>query len=934
MFRLKPNHAPFPPLYEHVERQLPTVKDRGWDKVGNFTLREKRDFMPQPGLQENFLRCDSNIIFLCGAATMGKCQSVDSKVLTPFGFVRMGDLKVGNIISGADGGFQTVEEIFEQPEKELYRFIMADGTSVESSEDHLWVVRESRWKMSAQYVTKTTGEIIKDFERSKQPPKTGSPRNICFPVNGPVQFNPKGRLRIHPYLLGVLIGDGCLRLTGRRVGVSTPDSEIVDTIKGLGYNIYQTKSQRKIDFFISDVQLFNDLKEYGLIGKLSYEKYIPEDYLYASMEDRLALLHGLFDTDGSCSGSNIEYSTTSEKLAEQVAFLVRSLGYVCKVRSRVTHFTYKGAKKQGRTSYRVTVSTDDRTFLFSVGRKKDAFRFNAGHRGFVPMHYLKSIEKCGTSPCRCIRVSNPDHLYITDDFIVTHNTYSMLMKFLYGIDKPGFAGRFISMRLADSKKGTSIYRDAMELLGNYSNCEVSSSDSPTFAWSKWNSAIQLIHSNFNVENPTEWDDFKELAKKNQASLIQVDEGSDMPFKMFTYWMSRNRDSSGMKPQITMSFNPEYAHWTTTLLLLGGYIDPNTYYIKPEMNGRTRYIYFEGDDVSDIIFGNTAEEVAQAAGIVLSDADRKAGLTEADMVKSFTMFTGEAADNLKLVAATGGGSIANLHATGSTQRNILKGAYFGPVNNERSSVTKQMILDLPGNPISEDEGMYATMDISGAESNSDVCQMIIWKGLRIIAIEAYKGDMKQIVYWIEGMLGKYGVPMSNFAFDATGMGFFLKSYINANPITSNKTALQEYDENGNQVVFEQYFNIRSQLLGKTRVLFETGKISTSLDLNGLYQYGKKGAMRSLRDILFDEIDLFISTTKNKRIYYLSKEEYKSRHQKNSPDLMDSICLRAFFELDARPKKQPSPEIVDDAYDDIFTPYTSYGAGRSPGIVWVG
>ena len=340
------------------------------------------------------------------------------------------------------------------------------------------------------------------------------------------------------------------------------------------------------------------------------------------------------------------------------------------------------------------------------------------------------------------------------------------------------------------------------------------------------------------------------------------------------------------------------------------------------------MYFAGDDVNDVIIGDTATEVAEAAGIVLSEADKAAGLTPEDMVKSFTMFTGEAADNRKLVAATGGGSVANLHAVGKTQRAVLKGAYFGPNNNERSSVTKQMILDLPTNPISDDENMYATMDISGAESDSDVCQMVIWKGLRIIAIEAYKGDMKQIVPWIEGMLSKYGVSMQNFAFDATGMGFFLKSYVNANPITANKTAIQELDENGNPVTFEQYFNVRSQLLGKTRVLFETGRISTSLDMNDKFAYGKKGTQRSLRDILFDEIDLFVSTTKNKRIYYLSKDEYKSRHQKNSPDLMDSICLRAFFELDARPKKQPSPEIEDDAYEEL---YNDYGAGRS--VVWV-
>lgn len=95
-------------------------------------------------------------------------------------------------------------------------------------------------------------------------------------------------------------------------------------------------------------------------------------------------------------------------------------------------------------------------------------------------------------------------------------TYSMLMKFLYGMNKPGFSGRFISMRLADSKRGTSTFRDAVELLGNYADCEVNSSDSPTFSWPKYNSAVQLIHSNFNIDNPTEWDEFRELAKKKSG----------------------------------------------------------------------------------------------------------------------------------------------------------------------------------------------------------------------------------------------------------------------------------------------------------------------------------------------------------------------------------------------------------------------------------
>jgi hypothetical protein len=244
----------------------------------------------------------------------------------------------------------------------------------------------------------------------------------------------------------------------------------------------------------------------------------------------------------------------------------------------------------------------------------------------------------------------------------------------------------------------------------------------------------------------------------------------------------------------------------------------------------------------------------------------------------------------------------------------------------------MILNLPTNPINDDENLYATLDVSAGGERSDGCPMVIWKGLRIIAVEYFKGDMKQLVGWIDMKLREYNIPYSNFCYDAAGVGYYLSSFINANPIIGNSTSKKEMDEYGNTVSIDNFFNLRSQLLGKTKVLFETGQISTSLDLNDKHPYGTKSEMRSLRDILFDEIDLFVSTTRNNRVYYLSKSEYKSSHQKNSPDLMDSISLRAFFELDARPKKQPSPEIEDDAYEGIFTNYNCHGRGRS--VVWVG
>lgn len=505
-------------------------------------------------------------------------------------------------------------------------------------------------------------------------------------------------------------------------------------------------------------------------------------------------------------------------------------------------------------------------------------------------------------------------------------TYGMFLKSLEGIDKSGYTARMISVRLQDSKKGSSIFRDAVEVCGNFAGCEYNSSDYPTFSWKRWNSNLQLIHLNFNVNNPQEWEDFQEYCKKQQSSKILVDEATDAEEKALMYLFSRNRDSSGMTPQSIWSFNPKHEHFTTRVLKDAGYLGDD-WFFKPEMNGATRYFYMLGDTFTDAIWGKTPEEVAERANIQISDGDRAAGVTIYHIVKSFTAFTGEASDNRKLIAATKGQVIGNLHAVGKTQRSILKGAYFGPVDNEELTVSRQMIHALWENPVNDDENMYATMDVSGGGEESDNCPMVIWKGLQIIAIKIFNGDPKQLVDWIDTTLREYNVPKEHFAFDATGIGYYLRSYSSGVPITANKRVLQEYDEYGNPVTLTDYYNLRSQLLGKTKVLFEKGELSCAIDKDMVLQYGKKGKTRRLIDILFDEMNVFITTTKNRKIYYRHKDEYKSKF-KASPDLMDAISYRAIFELDAREKKAPPKEIPDDAYDGLYQHY-----GRGQNVVWV-
>lgn len=828
MFELVTKDAPFPKPYPGVTRKPPTVTDKGWDKVGGYTLREKVDYMPQAGMQERVVACQSNLIFLCGESQMGKAQPYDAKVLTPDGFVRMGDIKVGDVICGSNGGTQRVLRIYEQGEKDVVRFTMRDGSSAESSLDHLWKIDCTVIQGKHISGLYTTSEIVDMFNSRSR--RKGSIRNICFPICGPVDLNPKKELKIEPYLLGVSL---------------------------------------------------RHCKE---------DKFIPEEYFYASKEERAELLCGILNIDEIPQNNyiTIDYTTSRKRLADGIRFLVNSLGYNCRVSRTINQY------------YRLYIKFGGERLL----------------------HYLESVEHVGKKNCRCLLVSNDDHLYITDDFLVTHNTYSMFLKALNGVGKQGYTGRFISVRLQDSKKGSSIFRDAVEVMGNFGGCQYSSADYPTFNWPQWNNSVQLIHSNFNVENPSEWDDFKDYAKKNQASYIGIDEATEMKsFKMFSYWFSRNRDSSGMTPCMVMSFNFEHEHFTTTMLKDAGYIGDD-WYFRPEMNGKTRYFYIKGDSEHDIIWGDSAEEVAERANISITEKEKEAGITINQIVKSFTAFTGESADNLKLISATKGQNIGNLHNTGATQRAILKCGYAGPVDNEIIEVSRNMIHQLWENPWDGDENMYALMDVSGGDTESDDCPMAIMRGNQCIALKFFRGDPKELVDFIDRTLDEYKVPVEHFAFDATGIGYYLKAYTSGFPVTANRRPIQELDSNGNQVMVDNYFNLRSQLLGKMKVMFEKGEISMAIDKNMIIPYGKKGRTRKLLDVFFDEINVFISITRNKKIYYRSKDEYKAKFH-SSPNLMDTLCLFSVFRLDARPKKQPEPEVEDDAYYGLYNTPTFNG-----------
>lgn len=532
--------------------------------------------------------------------------------------------------------------------------------------------------------------------------------------------------------------------------------------------------------------------------------------------------------------------------------------------------------------------------------------------GFTLRKYIDYMPQVGLQEDVC---SSECNLIFMCGQGTAGKTFALYFKALGGMDKYGFTARIISYQSKDNKKGSSMLRDGITVCGSFGGCEqIASGDYPTFSWPRYNSNLQLIHNSFNGENPKEFEDFMEYAKKQQASLIMIDEATAInTFNMFTFWFMRNRDESGMTPQMILTFNPKHTHWTTAMLRDAGYLDKQGHYLNPDMIGKVSYFYIKGDNPEGIVWGRTKEEVVEAAGLVLKPEDAEVGMSVYDYVKSFTVFTGTAAGNRELVNATGGQSVANLHAVGATQRAVVGDAYFGPIDNESINVNRQMIHNLWENPINDDSNLYATFDVGGGKGDS--APLIIWRGLQMIAIEYFKGEPTELSDWIKAELAQYGVPITHFAYDATGFGFWLQGLTNGVPITANKRPLKEYDEYGNESQRDEYFNCRSQLLGKLEVALKRGDISCVIPKDKLVQYGTKADTRRFIDVLMDGTNVFATLKKNGKTYYRSKDEFKSKF-KYSPGEIDSMSLRMVFELDTRERKQPKAQVPDNAYHALY------------------
>lgn len=360
----------------------------------------------------------------------GRAQPLDAKILTPDGYREMGAIKVNDEVIGADGLPTRVLGVYPQGEMDVYRISFSDGTSVECSEDHLWqtaTLNEQRTKQ--KHSVKTTLQI-KNTLKNKYGQKIHR-----LPITAPVHFTPIDALPIDPYTLGALLGDGNFHGT-TNITLTNIDKELVSRVSvgaapqlelvGVKARAGFSPQYRVVGSKRGDNYLRSQLRILGLRGKSSPQKFIPEIYLRASIQNRIELLRGLMDTDGSVfkhrsGNSRVQYYSTSKRLADDVRFLVHSLGGAASLRKReyankTTHI-YRGREIVHRHPMYVLdiVMGDINPFYISRKAKK--------WKPAKPQRIICNVELVAKKLCQCIRVAAADSLYLTEHCIVTHNTF-------------------------------------------------------------------------------------------------------------------------------------------------------------------------------------------------------------------------------------------------------------------------------------------------------------------------------------------------------------------------------------------------------------------------------------------------------------------------------------------------------------------------------
>lgn len=361
-----------------------------------------------------------NIHICCvGDGGLGKALDINTPIPTFEGWKLMKDIKTGDKVFDENGNICNVVATTDvMYNHNVYAVKFDDGSIINADENHLWLTstiasRASKHKIGLRdkirindYRTQTHKRINDNVLTTKQILETlyvKENTNHSIQLSKPLNL-PNITLPINPYVLGVWLGDG----TACDGSLTSNDIEVIYNIQKRGYVV--RKQNKKYGYGI--LGLNKQLRENNLLKN----KHIPLIYLRGSVEQRLELLRGLMDTDGTISSSGLSsFDNINKQLVDNVYELLCSLGIK-------PHKIIKMSKINGKEcglTYRLNFTTS--LPIFSLQRKKQRLPIKTSK--VTKNRYIVSIDKIDSVPVKCIMVDSPNHLYLCGkSMIPTHNS--------------------------------------------------------------------------------------------------------------------------------------------------------------------------------------------------------------------------------------------------------------------------------------------------------------------------------------------------------------------------------------------------------------------------------------------------------------------------------------------------------------------------------
>lgn len=374
----------------------------------------------------------------------------------------IGEIKVGDYVYNRHGKPVEVIGVFPQGKLDAYKLTFSDGREAICGLGHLWPYIQRTREHGKHYERINCITLEKMLEKGifyiqpneqKDPTRKHRSR-YAMPIAEATEMKAQ-KHKIPPYVIGAFLGNGCKNKNGSFALSSAEECVVKKVAKLLNLEDYRKGSKKIFTWFFYENCYVEGQKnhQYKIIdldphyvellsNTYSGDKYIPEEYLYDSIENRWQLLQGLMDTDGTISSDEpwrhpLSYSTTSKQLAYDLRLLCNSLGLI----ARISTLDRRGEKRNGKggteyirksIEYEVSIRCPNclKPRFFSGGHKFDLAQKAAKH-GESNAKYdrirLKKVEKLPQKEDMvCIMVNDPEHLFLCNDYLVTHNTFLMV----------------------------------------------------------------------------------------------------------------------------------------------------------------------------------------------------------------------------------------------------------------------------------------------------------------------------------------------------------------------------------------------------------------------------------------------------------------------------------------------------------------------------